>query len=53
MNRWLQDFAYRMELGFGIFALAGGLAFFSALVTLSYQAIKAVLANPVEALRYE
>lgn len=53
MSRWLQDFAYRMELGLGIFALAGGLAFFSALVTLSYQALKAALANPVEALRYE
>jgi putative ABC transport system permease protein len=53
MNRWLQDFAYRMELGLGTFVLAGGLAFFSALVTLSYQAIKAALANPVEALRYE
>jgi putative ABC transport system permease protein len=53
MNRWLQDFAYRMELGLQVFALAGGFAFFSALVTLSYQAIKAALANPVEALRYE
>jgi putative ABC transport system permease protein len=42
-----------MELGLGVFALAGGLAFFSALVTLSYQALRAALANPVEALRYE
>ncbi len=53
MSRWLQDFAYRMELGFEVFALAGSFAFFSALVTLSYKAIKAALANPVEALRYE
>jgi putative ABC transport system permease protein len=87
MNRWLQDFAYRIDLGwpreitglrflkmvaqdptnglhffFGeifisrgwwMFALAGGLALLIALLTVSTQAIKAALANPVEALRYE
>ncbi len=53
MNKWLQDFAYRIALGWWMFALAGGLALLIALVTVSAQAIKAALANPVEALRYE
>lgn len=53
MNRWLQNFSYRIEIGWGIFALAGGLAVVIALLTVSMQAIKAALANPVEALRYE
>ena len=53
MNAWLQDFAYRIELGWWTFALAGGVALLIALLTVSTQAIKAALANPVEALRYE
>ncbi len=53
MNKWLQDFAYRIDIGWWVFALAGGLAFLIALLTVSTQAIKAALANPVEALRYE
>jgi len=53
MNQWLQDFAYRIEIGWWIFALAGGLALIIALLTVSSQALKAALANPVEALRYE
>ncbi|MGH7453660.1 MAG: ABC transporter permease, partial [bacterium] len=53
MNRWLQDFAYRVDLGWWMFALAGGIALLIALLTVSTQAIKAALANPVEALRYE
>ncbi|MCI0696540.1 ABC transporter permease [candidate division KSB1 bacterium] len=53
MNRWLQDFAYRIEIGLWVFALAGGVALLIALLTVSTQAIKAALANPVEALRYE
>ncbi len=53
MQEWLQDFAYRVEIGWWVFALAGGLALLVALLTVSYQAIKAALANPVEALRYE
>ncbi len=53
MNKWLQDFAYRIEIGWWVFALAGGTAFLIALLTVSTQAIKAALANPVEALRYE
>ncbi len=53
MNRWLQDFAYRINIGWWVFALAGGAALFIALATVSMQALKAALANPVEALRYE
>lgn len=53
MKSWLQGFAYRIEIGWWIFALAGGLALAIALLTVSYQAIRAALANPVEALRYE
>ncbi|MCK4416897.1 MAG: ABC transporter permease, partial [Candidatus Latescibacteria bacterium] len=53
MNRWLQDFAYRIHIGVGTFLLAGVLALVIALLTVSFQAIKAALANPVEALRYE
>ncbi len=53
MNKWLQDFAYRIELGWWTFALAGGAALLIALLTVSTQAIRAALANPAEALRYE
>jgi len=53
MNEWLQSFAYRIELSLWVFALAGGVALMIALLTVSTQAIKAALANPVEALRYE
>lgn len=53
MQRWLQNFAYRIAIGWWVFALAGGLALMIALLTVSAQAIKAALANPVESLRYE
>jgi putative ABC transport system permease protein len=53
MNRWLQNFAYRIDISWWVFVLAGGLALVIALLTVSTQAIKAALANPVEALRYE
>jgi ABC-type antimicrobial peptide transport system permease subunit len=53
MKHWLENFAYRIDLGWWVFALAGGLALLIALLTVSTQAIKAALANPVEALRYE
>jgi putative ABC transport system permease protein len=53
MNHWLQDFAYRIDISWWMFALAGGLALLIALLTVSTQAIKAALANPVESLRYE
>jgi len=53
MNRWLADFAYKIEIGPGIFLLAGGLALLIALATVSWQSIRAALANPVESLRSE
>jgi putative ABC transport system permease protein len=53
MNRWLQNFAYRIDIGLGTFVLAGVLVFIIALLTVSYQAVKAARANPVEALHYE
>jgi putative ABC transport system permease protein len=53
MNIWLQDFAYRVEIGWWTFALAGGLALFVATLTVSAQAMRAALANPVDSLRYE
>ena len=53
MNRWLQDFAYRIEISWWIFALAGILAVGIALLTVGYQAIRAALMNPVESLKTE
>ena len=53
MNNWLQSFAYRIDMSFEVFLLAGGLALTIALLTVSLQAIKAAIANPVESLRYE
>jgi putative ABC transport system permease protein len=53
MSRWLQDFAYRSGIAIGVFFLAGGLAWTIAFLTVSYQTIKASLADPVSALKYE
>ncbi|MCG3156380.1 MAG: hypothetical protein DKINENOH_03004 [bacterium] len=53
INGWLQDFAYRIDLGWGIFVAAGGLALLIALLTVSAQTVRAALANPVDSLRYE
>lgn len=51
MNRWLANFAYRIEVSWWIFALAGLLAVGIALLTVSFQSIRAALANPVDSLR--
>ena len=53
MNKWLQDFAYRIELSWWIFAVAGLAALLIALVTVSFQAIRAAISNPVKSLRTE
>jgi putative ABC transport system permease protein len=53
MNNWLQGFAYKATLSWWIFFIAGLLAIVIALITVSFQAIKAALANPVESLRSE
>jgi len=52
-DRWLENFAYRIELGWSFFVLAGGLGLAVALLTLSTQAIRAASTNPVDSLRYE
>jgi putative ABC transport system permease protein len=52
-SRWLQDFAYRVDIGWWIFAVAAALAVLIALITVSYHAIKAAMANPVKSLRTE
>ncbi|GAB3264282.1 ABC transporter permease [Larkinella harenae] len=53
MNRWLQDFAYRIEVAWWVYALAALLAVGIALLTVSFQSIKAALMNPVKSLRSE
>ena len=53
MDKWLQDFVYRIEIGWWVFLSAGLIALLIALVTISFQAIKAAVANPVKALRSE
>ena len=53
MQRWLEDFAYRIEISWRIFLIAGSLALAIAMLTVGYQAIRAALTNPVESLRYE
>ncbi|MGH2642927.1 MAG: ABC transporter permease [Chitinophagaceae bacterium] len=53
MNKWLQNFAYRIHISWWIFLLAGVLAILIAFITVSFQAIKAAVANPVDSLRTE
>ncbi|MES1222756.1 MAG: FtsX-like permease family protein, partial [Bacteroidota bacterium] len=51
MNKWLEDFAYRIQISWWMFAVTGLIALFIALAAVSYHAIKAAMANPVKALR--
>ncbi len=53
VKKWLENFAYRTDIGFFPFMLAGGLALIVALLTVSSQSLKTATANPVESLRYE
>jgi putative ABC transport system permease protein len=53
MNKWLQSFAYRIGISWWIFALAGAAAVFIALATVSFQTVRAAIANPIESLRSE
>jgi putative ABC transport system permease protein len=53
MSRWLEDFAYRIQIGWWMFLAAGAIAFLIALATISFQTLKAALINPVESLRAE
>ena len=53
VKQWLQNFAYRIDIGWWVFVLASGIALVIALATVSFQAIKLAMANPVKSLRYE
>jgi len=53
MHRWLNDFAYRVNIGWWVFVVAGIVALLIALLTISFQSIKAAIANPVKSLRTE
>jgi putative ABC transport system permease protein len=53
MNKWLQDFAYKINIEWWVFALASGLVVVIALLTVSFQSVKAALTNPVKSLRSE
>jgi putative ABC transport system permease protein len=53
MNRWLEGFAYRTSLGISTFVIAGFTALAIAILTVSYQAVKAARANPVDSIQYE
>jgi putative ABC transport system permease protein len=53
MNKWLEDFAYRISIAWWVFCIAGILALLIAILTVSFQAIRAAVANPVKSLRTE
>ena len=53
MDKWLQEFAYRIKVNPGVFVVAAAIAILIALITISFQAIKAAIANPVKSLRTE
>jgi putative ABC transport system permease protein len=53
LREWLQNFAYKTDIGWWVFALAGGVAVAIALLTISFQSVKAALMNPVKSLRNE
>jgi ABC-type antimicrobial peptide transport system permease subunit len=53
MNNWLRNYAYRITINWSVFALSGLIALLIALITVSFQAIKAAVANPVKSLRSE
>jgi putative ABC transport system permease protein len=53
MHQWLQEFAYQVDIGMNVMVMAGIIALLIALLTVSFQAIKAALANPVKSLRSE
>jgi len=53
MQRWLEDYTYRINIEWWVFLLAGGCAFVITLLTVGFQSIKSAIANPVISLRTE
>ncbi len=53
MNRWLEDFAFRIDIGAGIFVMTGAVALVLVVISVGGQALRASLANPVDSMRYE
>ena len=53
MNRWLESFSYRINIPFWVFVVAGGITVVAAIVTVSFQSVRAALSNPVQSLRNE
>jgi putative ABC transport system permease protein len=53
VNKWLEDYQYKVDMGWSIYFLSGGMAFLIALLTMSYQSIRAAISNPVNSLRSE
>jgi putative ABC transport system permease protein len=53
MDHWLKDFAYKVDIEWWIFPLGGMLAICCALLTISFQSVKAALANPVKSIKTE
>ena len=53
MNGWLQDFAYKTSIGWGVFVLAGLTAIVIAALSVSFQAVKSALANPVKSIKID
>ena len=53
MHKWLQSYAYRISISWWVFVIAGSLALMIALMTISFQAIKAAMTNPMNSLRSE
>ncbi|MCK4979358.1 MAG: hypothetical protein KAS62_03130, partial [Candidatus Delongbacteria bacterium] len=53
MNKWLQNFAYRIQINIGLFIISGSIALIIAIITVSFHTIKVANSNPVEALKYE
>jgi putative ABC transport system permease protein len=53
MNTWLQDFAYKINISWSVFVMSGLAAIMIALLTISFQSVKAAIANPVKSLRTE
>jgi putative ABC transport system permease protein len=53
MSRWLENFSYRIDMGWSVFVISGGIALLIAAIPISYQSIKIALVNPVKSLRTE